>query len=191
MGEEFLAIIKLISGEEILASVCIDETGEESIIVAHTPVTMKMISNGMYVKIKPWMELADDDMFVFRTDKIITMSEVKDQKVIKLYERYVEESNEEDDMTKLLPSSGEVKPDEKMLRTKITNKVIMVTGAGGSIGSELCRQIIKLNPKKLISISYLYDINSSESCPLKLPINEIQEGVIFILENTLNVFLFS
>lgn len=114
MGEEFLAIIKLISGEEILASVCIDETGEESIIVAHTPVTMKMISNGMYVKIKPWMELADDDMFIFRTDKIITMSEVKDQKVIKLYERYVEESNEEDDMTKLLPSSGEVKPDEKM-----------------------------------------------------------------------------
>ena len=114
MGEEFLAIIKLISGEEILASVCIDETGEESIIVAHTPVTMKMISNGMYVKIKPWMELADDDMFVFKTDKIITMSEVKDQKVIKLYERYVEESNEEDDMTKLLSSSGEVKPDEKM-----------------------------------------------------------------------------
>ena len=114
MGEEFLAIIKLISGEEILASVCIDETGEESIIIAHTPVTMKMISNGMYVKIKPWMELADDDMFVFRTDNIITMSEVKDQKVIKLYERYVEESNEEDDMTKLLPSSGEVKPDEKM-----------------------------------------------------------------------------
>ena len=114
MGEEFVAVIKLISGEEVLASVCIDETGEEPIIIAHTPVTMKMISNGRYVKIKPWMELADDDMFIFKTDKIITMSEVKDQKVIKLYERYIEESNEEDDMTKLLPSSGEVKPDEKM-----------------------------------------------------------------------------
>ena len=84
MGEEFVAVIKLVSGEEILASVCVDETGEEPIIIAHTPVTMKMISNGMYVKIKPWMELADDDMFVFRTDKIITMSEVKDQKVIKM-----------------------------------------------------------------------------------------------------------
>ena len=68
----------------------------------------------MYVKIKPWMELADDDMFVFRTDKIITMSEVKDQKVVKIYERYVEEENEEDNMTKLLPSGGEVKPDQKM-----------------------------------------------------------------------------
>ena len=75
MGEEFVAVIKLVSGEEILASVCVDETGEEPIIIAHTPVTMKMINNGMYVKIKPWMELADDDMFVFRTDKIITMSE--------------------------------------------------------------------------------------------------------------------
>jgi len=114
MGEEFIAVIKLDSGEEILASVCVDETGEEPIIIAHTPVTMKMINNGMYVKIKPWMDLADDDMFVFRTDKIITMSEVKDQKVIKIYERYVEEENEENDMNKLLPSGGEVKPDEKM-----------------------------------------------------------------------------
>ena len=49
MGEEFIAVIKLVSGEEILASVCVDETGEEPIIIAHTPVTMKMISNGMYV----------------------------------------------------------------------------------------------------------------------------------------------
>ena len=54
MGEEFVAIIKLVSGEEILASVCVDETGEEPIIIVHTPVTMKMINNGMYVKIKPW-----------------------------------------------------------------------------------------------------------------------------------------
>ena len=114
MGEEFIAVIKLVSGEEILASVCVDETGEEPIIIAHTPVTMKMINNGMYVKIKPWMDLADDDMFVFLTDKIITMSEVKDQKVIKIYERYVEEENEDDKINQLLPAGGEVKPDGKM-----------------------------------------------------------------------------
>ena len=114
MGEEFVAIIKLVSGEEILASVCVDETGEEPIIIVHTPVTMKMINNGMYVKIKPWMELADDDMFVFRTDKIITMSEVKDQKVIKIYERYVEEENEVDKINLLFPAGGEVNPDGKM-----------------------------------------------------------------------------
>ena len=114
MGEEFVAVIKLVSGEEILASVCVDETGEEPIIIAHTPVTMKMINNGMYVKIKPWMELADDDMFVFRTDKIITMSEIKDQKVIKIYQRYIEEENEDNQINKLLSDGGEVKPDQKM-----------------------------------------------------------------------------
>ena len=114
MGEEFIAVIKLVSGEEILASVCVDESGEESIIIAHTPVTMKMINNGLYVKIKPWMELADDDMFVFRPDKIITMTEIKDQKVIKIYERYVEEESSDFDMNKLQASGGEVKPDEKM-----------------------------------------------------------------------------
>ena len=113
MGEEFIAVIKLVSGEEILASVCVDESGNEPIIIVHTPVTMKMINNGIYVKIKPWMELADDDMFIFHMDKIITMSEVKDQKVIKIYQRYVEEENE-DNMNQLLPSGGEVKPDEKM-----------------------------------------------------------------------------
>ena len=114
MGEEFLAVIKLVSGEEILASVCIDETGNEPIIIAHTPVTMKMINNGMYVKIKPWMELADDDMFIFHMDKIITMTEIKDQKIIKIYQRYVEEEDEDNQINKLLPPGGEVKPDQKM-----------------------------------------------------------------------------
>ena len=41
----------------------------------------------------------------------------------------------------------------------ITNKVIMVTGGGGSIGSELCRQIAKCNPKQLI-IFDIYENNA-------------------------------
>ena len=62
MGEEFVAVIKLVSGEEILASVCVDETGEEPIIIAHTPVTMKMINNGMYVKIKRLLKYIKDTL---------------------------------------------------------------------------------------------------------------------------------
>ena len=46
----------------------------------------------------------------------------------------------------------QVKPNLELLSKNINSKVVMVTGAGGSIGSELSRQIIKLNPKKLILI---------------------------------------
>jgi UDP-N-acetylglucosamine 4,6-dehydratase len=42
-----------------------------------------------------------------------------------------------------------VEPNFKLLSSCIQNKNIMVTGAGGSIGSELCRQIISLKPKNL------------------------------------------
>lgn len=43
-----------------------------------------------------------------------------------------------------------VEPDLDLMGTNIRNKVVLVTGAGGSIGSELCRQALKCNPKKLI-----------------------------------------
>ena len=43
-----------------------------------------------------------------------------------------------------------VLPDVHLLNKNITSKVVLVTGAGGSIGAELARQIIKQNPKKLL-----------------------------------------
>lgn len=48
----------------------------------------------------------------------------------------------------------EVKLDMNSIKDQITGKVILVTGAGGSIGSELCRQVMKFNPKQLLLLGH-------------------------------------
>lgn len=48
----------------------------------------------------------------------------------------------------------EVKLDLDQLKEQLMNKVILVTGAGGSIGSEICRQIMHFSPKKLILLGH-------------------------------------
>lgn len=52
-----------------------------------------------------------------------------------------------------------IKLDFSGISSYIENKVIMVTGGGGSIGSELCRQIVRFNPKELI-IFDIYENNA-------------------------------
>lgn len=48
----------------------------------------------------------------------------------------------------------EVKLDIEQIKEKVTNKVILVTGAGGSIGSEICRQVMRFNPRKLLLLGH-------------------------------------
>ena len=78
-------------------------------------------------------------------DGTITISDIKDLRI--------------DDLL----SRNEVKPDIKLLNKNINSKTVLVTGAGGSIGSELCRQIIRLKPNKLVLVELneytLYKIN--------------------------------
>ena len=68
-----------------------------------------------------------------------------------------------------------VTPNPKLLRKNIANEVVFVTGAGGSIGSELCRQIIKQNPKSLILFEQsefaLYTIHQELSSRLSVLTN--------------------
>ena len=66
-----------------------------------------------------------------------------------------------------------VMPKYELMTPKISDKIVMVTGAGGSIGSELCRQIIKLSPKKLI----LVDINEYNLYAIQSELENITNNI--------------
>ena len=115
MGDEFHAIIKMISGEEVLSLVAIDENDGDSILILQNPVIVKMSENkhGSFIKIKPWIELSDDDFFIIRQDKIITMTETKERKLIDIYTQYISDSESDSDIEQS-NHYGKVKPSEKM-----------------------------------------------------------------------------
>ena len=95
MGDEFHAVLKLVTGEEIFALVSVDENDGDPIIMLSNPVIMKMLHNGtgQYVKVRPWLELPTEDLFLLKYDKIVTMSEISDKRMIQFYEKYL---NDED-----------------------------------------------------------------------------------------------
>lgn len=74
----------------------------------------------------------------------------------------VEDINIED-----LLGRGEIHLDQHEVSSYLSGKTVAVTGAGGSIGSELCRQIMKFHPKELVMI----DINENSLYMLEQEFN--------------------
>jgi hypothetical protein len=111
MTEEFYCILKLVSGEELLSIVSVDDSDDEILLILQNPVVMKMVQspNGnSLLKIQPWMELSEEDIFFIRMDKVITMTETTDEKLISIYQSYF--SNE----IELYVPGGEVKVSNEM-----------------------------------------------------------------------------
>ena len=89
-----------------------------------------------------------------------------------------------------------VEPFQSLMGKNISSKTILVTGAGGSIGSELCRQIIKHKPKKLLMVEIseyaLYSIHDqlenygnidTELIPLMGSVQDVQR-----MERIISIF---
>jgi len=114
MGEEYYCVLKLVSGEEIFSLISVDENDGDPIIVMQNPVVMKMVMNhmGSCVKIKPWMEIPNEDIFVIKLDKVITMTEVTDNSIISVYEKYI--SSDDNDSIAIADETGKVNISNKM-----------------------------------------------------------------------------
>ena len=87
-----------------------NENDDDTVIVLQSPVIMGVNTNphGTFIKVKPWLELPEEDIFMIRLDKIITMTESKDEKLINLYNHYINGENTPYDV------SGVMKPNSEM-----------------------------------------------------------------------------
>ena len=97
--QEFLAVIKLVSGEEVISTVTSSEEGDRTLLLLDNPVIfesimMKNMTMGA-IKVIPWVQAASDTILILDMDKVITMSEVFDKEVIRIYNRYMTDKDRE------------------------------------------------------------------------------------------------
>ena len=108
--EEFHAVIKLVSGEEIFAKVCPCEEEDKTILILDCPVTFENIVIRQIgvsaVRINPWLKISDDPTVVMNMDKVITMTEVHDKHLIKVYNRYLNEKDQISNRTDINENMG-------------------------------------------------------------------------------------
>ena len=91
--QDFLAVIKLVSGEEINSTVTPCEEDNRTLLLLDSPVMFEnvVVRNGGMgaIKVIPWVQAATDTILILDMDKVITMSEVFDKEVIRIYNRYM------------------------------------------------------------------------------------------------------
>ncbi|MGC9383825.1 MAG: polysaccharide biosynthesis protein [Kosmotogaceae bacterium] len=121
-------------------------------VLGHTEKTMEIIKNYNVElviiampsveskEIRRIMKYIDRDKV--RVQILPALTELMDMKASLGYLRDI-------NITDLLGRES-VQIDKRKIKEYIENEIVLVTGAGGSIGSELCRQIVMLNPKKII-----------------------------------------
>ena len=97
--EDFLAVIKLVSGEEVISNVTPCDEDDRTLLLLDSPVvfeTIMMRNNSMgAIKVIPWIQASGDTILILNMDKVITMSEVFDKEVIRIYNRYINDKDRE------------------------------------------------------------------------------------------------
>ena len=91
--EDFLAAIKLVSGEEILSKVVVCSDDDDRIILENPVICQEVRTPGanipMGYKFEPWMKLTDEEVFIIDLNRVITISEISDKEVLKTYDTIV------------------------------------------------------------------------------------------------------
>lgn len=120
--DEFVATIKLVTGEEILTKVIVNnDASEETVIIDNPLICQEVRTHGANIplgyKFEPWMKMSEEDVFIIHMTSIITMSEIKDKKVIMTYEEICKKGfqRQDPDLTREMGSIGTVKDCRDMI----------------------------------------------------------------------------
>jgi len=79
-------------------------------LILNNPVTIEVIvmkQIGMQgYKIDPWLKFADDDTFLLNMDKVLTISEVRDEELIEMYHKFLRQQKNKDSKNPLSEEMG-------------------------------------------------------------------------------------
>jgi hypothetical protein len=100
MEHEFYASIKLVSGEEIFTFLSVLDEDERTLLLLDSPIIISHVTtkSGSVIgyKVQPWMAIPDDSMYIIDMDKVITMTEITDKEIIKIYHKFNKNSSKVD-----------------------------------------------------------------------------------------------
>ena len=98
--DDFYSTIKFKSGEEIFAKVAASEEENRTILIVSNPIIVNEIKgrNGIVgYKVEPWLKTTKEDMFIINMCDVLTLSESSDVEMIMMHQRYLRDSQEDDD----------------------------------------------------------------------------------------------
>jgi hypothetical protein len=108
--DEFYAAIKLVSGEEVFAKVTPCEEETRTLLLLESPVVLETITirhmGVSAIQVNPWMTLTGDSIIVIDMEKVITISEVTDEQMIAVYNKYLRDKDRDSNETKANKEMG-------------------------------------------------------------------------------------
>jgi len=96
MEDDFYGTIKFKNGEEVFAKIAASEEVDRTMLVVHHPITVAEIKSRagtVGYKVEPWLKTTREDMFLINMDNVLTLSESSDVHMIKMYQRFVQDTD--------------------------------------------------------------------------------------------------
>ena len=100
MEEDFYGTIKFKNGEEIFAKVAASEEEDRTMLILHNPILITEIKGKRGIvgyKVEPWLKTTKEEMFIINMCDVLTLSESSDVEMIMMHQRYLRDSQEDDD----------------------------------------------------------------------------------------------